>query len=52
MPCIETEFDEEFFEYVRNFNDTQRDGITELLDKFKEKILLFFIRGEIREFAE
>ena len=47
MPWIETELDEEFFEYVRNFNITQRDGITELLDKFKEKnIIIFHSREE------
>lgn len=47
MPWVETELDEKFFEYVRNFNITQRDGITELLDKFKEKnIIIFHSREE------
>ncbi|MGN0593856.1 MAG: adenylate kinase [Hominimerdicola sp.] len=49
MPWIETEFDEEFFEYVRNFNDTQRDRITELLDKFKEKNIIVFHSREQSE---
>lgn len=47
MPWIETELDEEFFEYVRNFNITQRDRIVDLLDKFKEKnIIVFHSREE------
>lgn len=53
MPWIETEFDEEFFEYVRNFNDTQRDGITELLDNFKEKnIIVFHSREQSENFLD
>lgn len=47
MIWVETEIDEEFLEYVRNFNITQRDVIIELFDKFKEKnIIVFHSREE------
>ena len=37
MPWIETEDDEEFLEFVKNYNTQSRPKVFELLEKYKEK---------------
>lgn len=51
MPWIETEWDEEFREYIKAFEKENRPKIFELLEKHKEKALyLFHSRKEAEEF--
>ena len=42
MPWIETEEDPEFTEYIKNFNETARPRLLELLDAHKDKSLTVF----------
>lgn len=37
MPWIETEDDEEFLEFIKNYNTQSRPKVLELLEKYKEK---------------
>lgn len=42
MPWVETEDDEEFLEFIRNFNTESRPQILELLNKYKYKNIIVF----------
>ena len=42
MPWIETEEDEEFIEFVKNFNAEQRPKILELLERYSNKSIIIF----------
>lgn len=42
MPWIETEDDEEFLEFIRNYNALIRPQVLELLDKYNGKNIVFF----------
>lgn len=42
MPWIETEDDEEFLEFIRNYNTQSRPKVLELLEKYKEKNIVIF----------
>ena len=46
MPWVENEHDEEFLEYIRNFNSSQRPKIVELLEKHKNKNIVVFTSRE------
>ena len=37
MPWIETEEDEEFIEFIRNYNEQQKPKVLELLEKYSDK---------------
>ncbi|MGN1133389.1 MAG: adenylate kinase [Oscillospiraceae bacterium] len=51
MPWIETEFDPEFFEYIKNFRSKQNPVIENLLEEFSDrKIIVFHSREESDEF--
>ena len=53
MPWIETEEDDEFMDYIRNFNEQRRPQILELLEKFKDKnIIRFTTREEMDEYLK
>ena len=53
MPWIETEEDEEFVSFVRNFAENGRPKITELLDKYSDKnVVTFKARREAEEFLK
>ena len=53
MPWIEIEEDEEFVEFVKSFNDTQRPYIFELLEKYKnsKQIVILKSREEADSFV-
>jgi adenylate kinase family enzyme len=40
MPWVETEEDEEFIEYVKNYNEQQKPKVLELLKKYSEKNII------------
>ena len=42
MPWIETEDDEEFLEFIRNFSKDSRPKILNLLEKYKNKSIITF----------
>lgn len=42
MSWIETEDDEEFLEFIRNYNTQSRPKVLELLEKYKEKNIVIF----------
>ncbi len=42
MPWIETEDDEEFLEFIKNYNTQSRPKVLELLEKYKEKNIVIF----------
>ncbi len=42
MPWIETEDDEEFLEFIRNYNMNSRPKVIELLNKYSEKNIVVF----------
>jgi adenylate kinase family enzyme len=42
MPWIETEEDAEFMDLIRNFRQTQRPKVTELLEKYAHKQIFVF----------
>ena len=51
MPWIETEWDEEFKQYIEDFAEERRPKILALLEKYKEKeIHIFRTRAEAAEF--
>ena len=51
IPWIETEEDEEFVEYIKNFRTANRSQIMELLDKYPYKdIHIFTDRGQANGF--
>ena len=51
MPWTETEDDEEFMEYIRNFNVESRPKIIELIGEYKDKkVYIFTDRFEADEF--
>lgn len=52
LPWIETEEDEEFMDYIRNFPEQRRPGMVELLEKYKQgrKIFVFKSREEAEGF--
>ena len=51
IPWIETETDEEFIAFVKNYNETQRPQVITLLEKYKSKSqIIFKTRKEADEF--
>ncbi|MBE6790530.1 MAG: adenylate kinase [Ruminococcaceae bacterium] len=53
MPWIETEDDEEFLDFVRNYNTQVRPRVLDLLDKYCNKnIIIFKKRSEADSFLE
>ena len=53
MPWIEYELDEEFIEFVKNYNTTSRPFVVELLNKYKSKnIIVFHNRKEADEYLK
>lgn len=46
MPWIETEDDEEFLEFIKNYNTQSRPKVLELLEKYKEKNIVIFKNRE------
>ena len=51
IPWIETEEDEEFMEYIKDFSESHRLGIVSLLEKYKHKnITVFHSREESDRF--
>ena len=51
MPWIETEDDEEFLTFVREYNEKSRPDVLALLEKYQEKqIVVFRTRDEADEF--
>ena len=53
MPWIETEWDEEFLEFVKNFHSECRPEIQRLLREYPEKeIIIFHSREAAEEFLE
>lgn len=53
MPWIETEDDEEFLDFVRNYNTQVRPRVSDLLDKYCNKnIIIFKNRNEADSFLE
>lgn len=54
MPWTETQDDEEFLEFIRNYNTDSRPKVIELLDKYKEgrHIVIFRSREEAEEYLK
>ena len=53
MPWIETEDDEEFLKFIRNYNMQNRPQVMELLKKYSDKnIYIFKNRNEAEQFLE
>lgn len=53
MPWVETEIDEEFMDFVRDFPTESRPKIVRLLDEYPEKrVIRFSSRQETEEFLE
>ncbi len=53
MPWIETEDDEEFLEFIKNYNTLSRPKVLELLEKYKEKnIVIFKSREEADDYIK
>lgn len=51
MPWTETEDDEEFLEFIRNYNAQSRPKVIELLEKYNYKhIIVFKSRGEAEKY--
>ena len=46
MPWIETEDDEEFLEFIKNYNTQSRPKVLELLERYKEKNIVIFKNRE------
>ena len=42
MPWIETEEDEEFIEFIRNYNEQQKPKVLELFEKYSDKTIIIF----------
>ena len=49
MPWIETEEDEEFIEFIRNYNEQQKPKVIELFEKYSDKNIIIL---ESREQAD
>ena len=49
MPCIETEEDLEFIEFIKNYNEQQKPKVLELLKKYSDKNIIIL---ESREQAD
>ena len=49
MPWIETEEDEEFIEFIKNYNEQQKPKVLELLEKYGDKSIVIL---ESREQAD
>ena len=53
MPWIETEEDEEFINFIRNYNVCNRPKVVELLEKYKNKnIIIFNNRYEAEDYLK
>lgn len=54
MPWVETEFDEEFKQWIMDFSSEQRPKIYELLEKYREKtnVYVFKARAESELFLK
>ena len=51
MPWIETEDDDEFLEFIRNYNNVSRPAVLELLQKYSDKnIFIFTDRKDAEQF--
>ena len=51
MPWIETEEDAEFIEFVKSYNERQKNQVLELLEKYSDKnIIVFKTRAQADEF--
>lgn len=51
MPWVETEEDDKFIEFIKNFNLNQRPQILRLLSKYSDKnVIIFTSREEANEF--
>lgn len=46
MPWTETEDDEEFLEFIKNYNTQSRPKVLELLEKYKEKNIVIYKNRE------
>ena len=46
MPWIETEDDDEFIEFIRNYNKDSRPKVIELLEKYNDKNIIIFHNRE------
>lgn len=46
MPWIETEDDEEFLEFIKNYNTQSRPKVLDLLEKYKEKNIVILKNRE------
>ena len=46
MPWIETEEDEEFIEFIKNYNEQQKPKVLELLEKYRDKNIIIFTSRE------
>ena len=42
MPWIETEEDEEFIEFIKNYNEQQKPKVFELIEKYSDKNIIIF----------
>lgn len=42
IPWIETDFDEEFIEFIKGYNELQRPRVLELLKKYNDKNIFIF----------
>lgn len=49
IPWVETAEDEEFIEYIKHFNETEKPKIQALLDKYKEKNITVFTSREMAD---
>ena len=53
MPWIETEYDEEFINFIKNFNFQSRPKIIELLEKYSDKnTVIFKNRFDAKKFLD
>ena len=51
MPWIETEEDAEFIEFVKSYNERQKNQVLELLEKYSDKnIIVFNTRAQADDF--
>ena len=42
MPWIETDVDEEFIDFIKNYNSDSRPKVMELLEKYKDRSIIVF----------
>ena len=51
MPCVETDDDADFLEFIKSYNEHQRPRVLELLDKYGNKnVVVFKSREEADDF--